>query len=122
MKTRTEIFAWAARRGISPEEAEDRFEAADEDRLVRRLEPIVDRLEDGLLAADTAALVEVDRIAETARLGGPDARQARADAALLLEGWLEPGRFIVRTIARHRRRGMCPNLAETNAPAQALCA
>ena len=78
------------------------FQRIDEDRLWERIEPVVARIEaDGFTEGEHAAAVaELDRSVAELELSATARMRMRIDMIDLLEGRLEMGDFVARTVAR----------------------
>lgn len=78
------------------------FQRLDEDRLWERIEPVVARIEaEGFTEAERAdAVAELDRASSELDLSVTARMRMRIDMIDLLEGRLEMGDFVARTVAR----------------------
>lgn len=78
------------------------YQRIDEDRLSERIEPIVDRIEASTFQESASAddVAEIETVAAELTLSAAARMRLKMDAVDLLEGRLEPGDFVARTVAR----------------------
>jgi hypothetical protein len=77
------------------------YERLDEDRLAERIAPVLDRNdEDSFDEARQEDLTEIEKATAELQLSAAARMRTKADAVDLLEGRLEPGDFVARTVRR----------------------
>lgn len=78
------------------------YQRLDEDRLRERIEPVVDRLEANTFPEPITneAIAEVERLVSDLDLAPGSKLRMKMDAIAFLEGRLEAGDFVARTVAR----------------------
>jgi hypothetical protein len=78
------------------------YQRLDEDRLAERIESVVDRIEANTFAepANGEDLAEIEKATTELGLSATAKMRTKADAIDLLEGRLEPGDFVARSVGR----------------------
>lgn len=98
------------------------FQRLDEDRLWERIEPVVAQIEaDGFTEGEQAAAVaELDRSVSELGLSATARMRMRIDMIDLLEGRLEMGDFVARTVARQECFAPQQRVAESQQYTEAI--
>src|SRR4051812_12880985 len=80
------------------------YERLDEDRLAERIQPVIDRVEANTFAepANVEDLEEIQNATAELDLSAAAKMRTKADAIDLLEGRLEPGDFVARSVGRQQ--------------------
>jgi hypothetical protein len=78
------------------------YQRLDEDRLRERIEPVIDRMESSTFPEEPSSekVAEIENFASEFSLSASARMRLKIDAAAMLEGRLDAGEFIVRTVAR----------------------
>lgn len=89
------------------------YQRLDEDRLAERIEAVVDRIEAKSLdePASVEDLAEIEKATAELALTATAKMRTKADAIDMLEGRLEPGDFVARSIGRQECFQVAPRMA-----------
>jgi hypothetical protein len=95
------------------------YQRQDEDRLCERLEPVIDRMEANTFPepVTSEAIAEVERLVSDLALSPVAKLRMKVDAVAFLEGTLEAGDFVARTVARQD----CYQPEQTITAGQRIC-